>query len=256
MDILSLVPGLLLGHKVAESSVFPPDRSFATGQALTQILRSPRLKPRPSINVLFLPAECLRYHRTMKIGYTRLCTHDQTHDLQLDALWTAGCERVYTNTYSGSVACADRLALQQLCADDVLVVWSIDRLDRDLKELLAFVDGLQVRDVHLQSLRDSLVDTTADTGQLVLQLFGILAEYERKRISERTRAELAAARARGRKEGRQLKMTPAKLDCAAELMRDRMFDIDEICRIVGVGQTTLWHYLTPNGERCAVKCPS
>ena len=91
-------------------------------------------------------------------GYARVSIHEQTHDLQFDALQQYGCEerRIFTDTCSGSVACAERPQLQRLCEQlregDVLAVWNLDRLGRDLQDLLTFVDGLGQQGIGFVSL--------------------------------------------------------------------------------------------------------
>ncbi len=187
----------------------------------------------------------------IRFGYVRVSTHEQNHDLQIDALRAAGCERIYTDTCSGSVACAERPELQRLCEqlrpDDIVVVWKLDRLGRDLRDLLAFIDGLKERSVQFASVTER-IDTSGSMGWLVFQIFGALAEFERDRIRERTLAGLAAARARGRKGGRPAKLTGAALEQAAQLMREGRLPIGEITRIAGVSKTTLYRHLHPDGS--------
>jgi DNA invertase Pin-like site-specific DNA recombinase len=82
------------------------------------------------------------------------------------------------------------------------VVWRLDRLGRSLKDLMALVEGLEQRTIGFRSLQES-IDTTSSGGKLIFHMFGALAEFERNLIRERTQAGLQAARARGRKGGRQ-----------------------------------------------------
>ena len=86
-------------------------------------------------------------------------------------------------------------------------------------------------------------------GTFLFQVFGGLAKLEHKRISERAKAGLAAARARGRMGGRRRKLTDKSLRRAAELMHDGHLPVREIARIVGVSSSTLYRYLTSAGER-------
>ena len=94
----------------------------------------------------------------------------------------------------------DRPQLQQLLtrlrADDMLVVWKLDRLGRSLKDLVMLVTGFQEKGIHFVSLHDHL-DTTTAQGRLMFNLFASLAEFERDLIRERTKAGLTAARALG-----------------------------------------------------------
>ena len=188
----------------------------------------------------------------IRFGYARVSTHDQTHDLQLDALAAAGCapEHIHTDTCSGSVACADRPALQELRGrlrpGDTLVVWRLDRLGRNLPDLIGFVDSLGDDDVQFASLTEQM-DTATHMGRLIFQFFGALAEYERALISERAAAGAAAARARGRLGGRPRALTPEKLSTAQALMRDPSISVSQVCRTVGVSRRTLYRHLAPDG---------
>src|SRR3984885_2977164 len=137
------------------------------------------------------------------IGYARVSTLDQDASLQLDALKKAGCLKVFTDKASEALdkrPQLDRL-LDQLRPGDTVAVWRLDRLGRSLKHLIALIEDLEDRGVGFRSLTEGM-DTTTPGGKLVFSIFGALAEFERALIRERTKAGLAAARARGRKGGR------------------------------------------------------
>lgn len=186
----------------------------------------------------------------MQIGYARVSTHEQTYALQQAALTAAGCERVFTDTCSGSVPGTNRPGLQKALAyvrpDDVLVVWRLDRLGRSLSDLVAQVTTLQHSNIGFRSLQEN-IDTTSATGTLVCHLFAALAEFERDLIRERVQAGLQAARARGRKGGRPPVLEGRRLARAAELMRQGYVPVSEIARIVGVSRSTLYRHLRPDG---------
>ena len=137
----------------------------------------------------------------MKIGYARVSTRDQNLDLQVDALKSAGCERIYQDVAGGAKTARPALddMLGQLRAGDVLVIWKLDRMGRSLTHLVELVGDLLKRKVGLLSLNDP-INTTSAQGRLVFNLFASLAEFERELIRERTQAGLSAARARGRVE--------------------------------------------------------
>ena len=104
----------------------------------------------------------------------------------------------------------------------MLVAWKLDRLGRDLRHLVNLVKDLADRGVGLKVLtgQGSAVDTTRADGRLIFAVFAALAEFERGVISERTRAGLKAARARGRKGGGPRKMTASKIRMAMAAMAD------------------------------------
>src|SRR5437763_6686784 len=147
----------------------------------------------------------------MLIGYARVSTQDQTLHLQKDALEKLGCNKIFTDTASGSKA--ERIgldeALEYVREGDTLVVWRLDRLGRSLKHLIETITELNNRKIGFKSIQEN-IDTTTSGGKLVFHIFGALAEFERDIIRERTNAGLLAARARGRKGGRPKALTPKK----------------------------------------------
>lgn len=185
----------------------------------------------------------------MKIGYARVSTIDQNLDLQIDALEKAGCEKIFTDTASGALDARKGLfdALEFCRAGDSLIVWKLDRLGRSLKHLIETVNLLQAKDVGFVSLQES-VDTTTSGGKLVFHVFGALAEFERELIRERTRAGLAAARARGRLGGRPKKLSNKQIEMARKLMADPSNSIKEICATLKISRATLYRY-------CQMKLP-
>jgi len=108
---------------------------------------------------------------------------------------------------------------------DTLVIWRIDRLGRNLRDLIDIVTTLQARGVGVRSLSNGLVDTTTAHGAVVFGMFALMAEYEAALIRERTQAGLAAARARGRKGGRKPKMTPELIGKAQRMSLLTMLSI-------------------------------
>ena len=181
----------------------------------------------------------------MLIGYARVSTTDQTLALQRDALQKAGCERIFTDTASGSIADRRGLeeAISQLRPGDALVVWRLDRLGRSLRHLIETITGLHSRGIGFKSLTEQ-IDTTTSGGKLIFHIFGALAEFERDIIRERTQAGLAAARARGRQGGRpKLSSTTRKVALARKLYEDRETPVQDICRDLNISRATLYRYL-------------
>ncbi|MGM1298497.1 recombinase family protein [Enterobacter hormaechei] len=148
----------------------------------------------------------------MLIGYVRVSTNDQNTDLQRQALERAGCEQVFEEKMSGTVANRPALKklLRTLSEGDTLVVWKLDRLGRSMRNLVLLVDELRQRGIHFKSHTDS-IDTSSPMGRFIFHIMSALAEMERELIVERTRAGLAAAREKGRIGGRRPKLTPGRL---------------------------------------------
>ena len=109
---------------------------------------------------------------------------------------------------------------------------------------------LTVRGVGFKVLtgQGAQIDTTTAQGKLVFGIFAALAEFERELISERTKAGLSAARARGRHGGAPFKMTPAKLRLAMAAMATRDTEVAELCKELGITRQTLYRHVGPKGE--------
>lgn len=178
----------------------------------------------------------------------------QSTDLQRDAILAAGVGPDYIYEDLGSGQRDDRpgldSALKALREGDTLVVWKLDRLGRSLRHLINTMHDLTKRGVGLKVLagQGASIDTTTPTGKLVFGIFAALAEFERELIGERTRAGLAAARARGRKGGAPFKMTPAKLRLAMAAMGKKETVVGKLCRELRITRQTLYRHVGPDGE--------
>ena len=179
-----------------------------------------------------------------RIGYARVSTEDQHLDLQRDALQQAGCGVIYEEAASGKNAA--RLELEQcrkaLRSGDTLVVWRLDRLGRSLPDLVQIVADLERSGIGFESLTEK-IETGSAAGKLVFHVFAALAEFERRLTGERTRAGLAAARARGRSGGRKPKLGEKQLREIKALLRDPDIQVAEVARRYGVSRTTLYNHV-------------
>ena len=192
----------------------------------------------------------------MLIGYARVSKADgsQSLDLQRDALGTAGVDAVNVYHDLASGVRDDRpgldSCLRALRKDDVLVVWKLDRLGRNLAHLVNTVQDLAARGVGLRVLagQGAQVDTTTAGGRLVFGIFAALSEFERELIRERTVAGLEAARALGRKGGRKFALSKAQVRLAQSAMAHRDTSVSELCRELGIRPVTLYRYVGPQGQ--------
>ena len=185
----------------------------------------------------------------MLIGYARVSTLDQNLDLQRDALHKAGCEKIYTDTISGAKAQRPGLdeCLSYARRGDTLVVWKLDRLGRNLKNLIEVAGHLDAAGIGLVSLQER-IDTNTPGGKLVFHVFGALAEFERELIRERTNAGLEAARARGRRGGRKPALDAKKREIARALHTNPSLSVAEICRTLGVSRATFYRSMAAKDE--------
>ncbi len=179
----------------------------------------------------------------MLIGYARVSTHDQNLDLQRDALHKGGCEKIYEDKISGSRRDREGLerALEHIRAGDTLVVWKLDRLGRNVKDLVELVGELEKRGVHFQSVTDA-INTSTPAGRFFFHVMASLAQMERELLIERTRAGLESAKAQGRIGGRKLKMTPSKLSAAKKLL-DGGAAPKDVAANLGISVPTLYRWV-------------
>lgn len=181
----------------------------------------------------------------MKIGYARVSTVDQNLDLQMDALQTCGCEKVFQDKVSGVKDKRSGLdvALQYVRMGDTLVVWRLDRLGRTMHHLIQVVNDLNERGISFHSLQENItMDRSNATGQLMFHLFGSFAEFERNLIRERTEAGRAAARARGRFGGRPEKFGKKEEEMIKTLATNGT-PIKDIAEMMEISRTTVYRYL-------------
>jgi len=176
----------------------------------------------------------------MLIGYARVSKDEQNLDLQTDALNAAGAEKTFSDKMSGVMA--DRMgladALSHLRKGDVLVVWKLDRLGRGTLQLMMLLNQLHERGVEFKSLTEG-IDTTTPMGRFYFTMSSALAQLERDRLIERTRAGLTAAKARGRTGGRKPKLTSDQIEMARGLLENGKPPRD-VAKAFGVGRSTLY----------------
>lgn len=177
---------------------------------------------------------------SMLIGYARVSTDDQRLDAQLDALRAIGAERIFSDQISGSRRARPELdrMLDQLRNGDVVVVTKYDRLARSLRDLLEIVDLIQKAGAGFRSLAED-IDTTTSAGRLVFHVFASIAQFERERISERTREGLEAARKRGKIGGRPRALNAAQLGEVRRMRDEEARPVNEIAGLFKVSTKTI-----------------
>ncbi|MCW2239180.1 recombinase family protein [Azospirillum canadense] len=173
------------------------------------------------------------------LGYARVSTSEQDVAGQTLRLEQAGALKVFTDTGSGRAM--DRPGLEALLAyarrGDTLAVVRLDRLGRSLSELLAVVARLKDRGIDLLSLEER-IDTSSAAGELIFHVFGAIAHFERRLIAERTKDGIAAARARGKRPGRQ-PVDAEKIAAALTLIKAGLSPT-AAAKQLGLGRSTVY----------------
>lgn len=188
----------------------------------------------------------------MKIGYARVSTTSQNLDMQKDAFLKLGCEQLFEEKIS---AFSERPqlenALSHLRPGDVLCVWALDRLGRNLFEIIKNVDLIHQKGASLFAIVQNL-DTSSAQGKMLLPIFSMLAELEIELKKERARAGMQAAKARGVKVGRKKGLTPKAEELAKRAEKlykstNPVFSTREIQKMLGISSKTFYSYLKHRG---------
>jgi DNA invertase Pin-like site-specific DNA recombinase len=182
------------------------------------------------------------------VGYARVSTDDQDLSLQIDALTKQGIptSSIFMDKISGAKTERPGLTkcLDALRSGDILVVWRLDRLGRSMRHLITLVEDLRNKGIGFRSINERAIDTTCASGELIFNIFSALAQFERRLIQERTKAGLAAARARGRNGGRpKVTASETKVVLAKKLYADKSLEIDDICKTLRISRTTFYRYV-------------
>jgi DNA invertase Pin-like site-specific DNA recombinase len=176
----------------------------------------------------------------MIYGYARVSTADQNLDRQKDALTKYGIDKLFCEKMSGTKKNRPELdlMLETIQSGDTIVIESLSRLGRSVKNLAELMELLNEKGVRLVSLKET-IDTTSSTGRLLFTILSSLAQFEADVLRERTREGLNAARARGRCGGRP--KTDAKaVQKAVALYQTKQYSVTEVTDLTGVSKATLY----------------
>ena len=136
--------------------------------------------------------------------------------------------------------------LSKLRKGDKVVIYKLDRISRSTKHLIELSERFQELGIDFVSIQDT-IDTSSAMGRFFFKVMAAVAELERDIISERTKAGLKSARARGRNGGRP-KTDQKKIDLALKMYESKQYSLKEIKDATGVAATSLYRYLNTNKE--------
>lgn len=175
----------------------------------------------------------------MKVGYARVSTGEQNLDLQIRSLECI-CEKIFTDKVSGKTEQREGLqdALRFVRKGDVIVVWRLDRLARNLKSLIDITLSLEESGIGLISLTEQ-IDTSTPSGKLVFHLFASLAQFEADLIRQRTIAGLLAAKERGKIGGRPRALSDEQIKDVKHLYQTGV-PVSKISKMLNVSKATCY----------------
>lgn len=184
----------------------------------------------------------------MIVGYARISDRDLNPESQMDALTSAGCERIFVEKITGANRDRPQLkaALDQAGPGDVLVVWKLDRLARSVRQLAETVEQLQSKEISLKVLTQQICTSTFDEVRF-FQFVSAIAEFERELMLERTQRGLATARRANRRGGRPKALDENQIKQAKLMLADPMLTVEEVAKEMGVQVSTLYRHI-PGGR--------
>ena len=193
----------------------------------------------------------------MRIGYARVSSQEQDTQAQITALEQAGCEKIFQEKASGGRWDRPELhrLLDQLRANDVVVVWKLDRLSRSLKDLLVTLERIESTGADFQSLTES-IDTATPAGRMMMQMVGSFAEFERAMLRERTRHGMNEARKAGRVGGRRPKLTRQQQEEIVSLVVSGRKSSAEAARLFRVHPSTVGRLITRHRSTTLLNQPT
>lgn len=174
------------------------------------------------------------------VGYVRVSTVDQNHERQLEGV---KLDKVFTDKASGGSKARPALdALAEFVRKgDTIHVHSIDRLARDLGDLLSLLETFTSEGVSLTFHKEGLTFTGEDSPfqTLQLQVIGAVAQFERSMIRERRKEGIAKAKSEGRYKGRKPSIDKAQV----RKLRDEGYGASQIARKLGIGRASVYRCL-------------
>ncbi|EHE8434465.1 recombinase family protein [Enterococcus faecalis] len=179
----------------------------------------------------------------MIFGYARVSTNDQNLDMQIDALKNIQTDKIFKEKITGTKKERPELAelLKVIRSGDTIIIYKLDRISRSTKHLIELTELFEKKEVNFISIQDN-IDTSTSIGKFFFGTMASLAELERDIIVERTKAGLAATRARGRHGGRPYK-DPLKVETALKMYSSKEYTIKQITEATGLSKTTLYRYV-------------
>ena len=191
----------------------------------------------------------LTHRPGLELGYARVSTTKQSLERQLDALSAARIpdERIYADKKTGATVEREGLSalLKYARTGDTIVVYTLDRLGRNLREVLNLLHDLAERGVGVRSLGDPLPINTADEGmgRIAFLLLALFAEMERTFTAERAAHARAVAEAAGRRVGRPVAHPADKIEYA-RLLKEQGLSLGAIAKKTNIPKTSLHRYIS------------
>lgn len=181
-------------------------------------------------------------------GYARISTEEQNLERQLEALEKEGCQRIYSDTFSG--AAVDRPSLNELLEEvkegDTIIITDLTRFSRSTRDLFDLVDQIKAKGVFLKSIKDTWLDITSDNpySAFLITIMSAVSQLERDLTRMRMMEGIAIAKKKGLYKGRAKTFTEnnPRLRHALDLYENesKTLTVKEVCTMTGISEATFY----------------
>lgn len=184
----------------------------------------------------------------MIYGYARVSTTEQNEGMQIDALRSSGCTKIFTDKASG--AKTSRPALDEMLSllkeGDTLVIWKLDRLGRSTIHLFNLLEELKTKGVSVRSIMEG-IDTNGSLGRFLCTILAGVAELERENIKQRVNAGLEKAKKDGVRLGRKEKFS-AKDKALIRRLYTLGDSYTKLSRQFSASRSTIWEIVNSGAK--------
>jgi len=155
--------------------------------------------------------------------------------------------KIYEDEVSGAKTREKRPAYNEMCQDaflkkfDTIIGWDVSRFGRSMKEFLSFLSDMDEKNINVVAVKNGL-DMESSTGRMMLKLIGVLEEWNREMLIERTNAGISRARANGTKLGRKSVLTP-NLKSEIKTLRASGLSIQKIADQIDMNRGAVQRFL-------------
>lgn len=178
-----------------------------------------------------------------RIGYIRVSTKDQNPDRQLEGVQL---DKKFIDYASAKSMVRPQLEamLEFVREDDIVIVHSMDRLARNVKDLKTLVDGLLLKKIQVNFIKENLLfkGENSALANLMLHMMGAFAEFEYAFIKERQREGIEIAKKKGKFKGTTKKLNAEKIEVLKQQLLTRKSK-SQIALDLGISRFTLYRYI-------------
>lgn len=181
-------------------------------------------------------------------GYARISTDEQNLERQLEALEKEGCQRIYSDTFSGAAMNRPQLneLLEEIKEGDTIIIVDLTRFSRSVQDLFRLVDLIKEKGVFLKSIKDTWLDITSDNpySAFLLTIMSAVSQLERDLTRHRMKEGIAIAKKKGLYKGRAKTFTEKnpRLKHALDLYEheQKTLTVKEVCTMTGISEATFY----------------